>query len=138
MAMSKSKLFVPEKQKSSSAKNDKIATKIRECFSMALTKKDFPVLPAHEEESILKTYVTITYVKMSSDLRNATVFYVTLNDEYLEETARFFELQKHYFKNLIAKNLRIKYIPAIIFKLDKSIEYSQNIEAILKNINTQI
>ncbi len=138
MAMSKSKLFVPEKQKSSSAKNDKIATKIRECFSMALTKKDFPVLPAHEEESILKTYVTITYVKMSSDLRNATVFYVTLNDEYLEETARFFELQKHYFKNLIAKNLRIKYIPEIIFKLDKSIEYSQNIEAILKNINTQI
>ena len=130
-------LFVPEKRKASSARNDKIATKIRECFSMALTKKDFPILPAHEEESLLKTYVTITYVKMSSDLRNATVFYVTLNDEYLEETAQFFELQKHYFKNLIAKKLKIKYIPEIIFKLDKSIEYSQNIEQLLKDINTK-
>lgn len=131
-------LFVPEKHKSSSAKNDKIATKIRECFSMALARRDFPVLPAHEEESILKTYVTITYVKLSADLRNATIFYVTLNDEYLQETEKFFELQQHYFKNLIAKRLKIKYIPEIIFKLDKSIEYSSRIDKLLQDINTHI
>ena len=128
-------LFVPEKHKTTSAKNDKIATKIRECFSMALTRRDFPILPGHEDESVLKTYVTITYVRLSPDLRNATVLYVTLNDEYLEETAQFFELQKHYFKNLIAKRLKIKYIPDITFKLDKSIEYSTRIDKVLKDIN---
>ncbi|MBR1944606.1 MAG: ribosome-binding factor A [Alphaproteobacteria bacterium] len=132
--MSNLNLFMPEKHKTSSSKNDKVATKIRECFSMALARRDFPILPGHEDESILKTYVTITYVKLSQDLRNATVLYVTLNDEYLEETATFFELQKHYFKNLIAKKLKIKYIPDIIFKLDKSIEYSQKIDKVLKEI----
>ncbi len=132
--MSNLNLFVPEKHKTSSSKNDKIATKIRECFSMALARRDFPVLPGHEEESILKTYVTITYVKLSQDLRNATVFYITLNDEYFEETAMFFELQKHYFKNLIAKKLKIKYIPDINFKLDKSIEYSNKIDKLLEEI----
>lgn len=132
--MSNLNLFVPEKHKTSSSKNDKIATKIRECFSMALAKRDFPILPGHEEESILKTYVTITYVKLSQDLRNATVFYITLNDEYLEETAKFFELQKHHFKNLIAKKLKIKYIPDINFKLDKSIEYSNKIDKLLEDI----
>ena len=133
--MSSLNLFVPEKRKTVSAKNDKIATKIRECFSMALARRDFPVLQGHEDESILKTYVTITYVKLSQDLRNATVLYVTLNDEYLEETNRFFELQKHYFKQLIAKRLKIKYIPDINFKLDKSIAYSKNIDDVLDSIN---
>ena len=132
--MSNLNLFVPEKHKTTSSKNDKVATKIRECFSMALARGDFPVLPGHEEESILKTYVTITYVKLSQDLRNATVLYVTLNDEYLEETANFFDLQKHYFKNLIAKKLKLKYIPDIIFKLDRSIEYSKKIDVLLNEI----
>ena len=69
---------------------------------------------------------------------NATVLHVIINDEYLEETAQFFEQQKHYFKNLTAKRLNIKYIPDIIFKLDKSIEYSTKKSSSIKDIDVNI
>ena len=50
-----------------------------------------------------------------------------------EETAKFFELQKHYFKDLIAKKMKMRFIPNLTFKLDTSFEYSERIEALLKN-----
>ena len=132
--MSSLNLFVPERKKTRGYRNDKVAAHIRECFSMALTRRDFPILPGHEEESKLKTYVTITYVNLSQDLRNASVLFVTLNDEYQQETLKFFELQTHYFKNLIAKKLRLRCIPDLIFKLDKSVEYSKKIDDLLNSI----
>lgn len=131
--MSNLNLFKPEKIKTVSRRNDKIAAKMRECFSKALTRGDFPILPAHENESKLPSIVTITYIDLSPDLRNATVYYVPLGGLHKEECAIFFKLQTHYFKDLIAKKLNLRYIPELLFKLDGAFEYSGKIDKLLKN-----
>ena len=125
-------LFCPEKRKTISRRNDKIATQLKECFSIALSRGDFPILQNHEQESKLPTIVTITYVDMSPDLRNVTIYYVPLGGLKADETERFFELQTHYFKDLIAKKLKLRFIPNLTFKLDKSLDYSEKIEKLLK------
>ena len=132
--MPKLNLFIQEKKKITAARNDKVAAKIKESFSMALVKKDFPVLPGHEEESKLKAFVTLTYVSVTADLRNATIFFTTLNNMYKDETLKFFELQQHYFKNIIAKKLKLRFIPNIKFKFDNTFDYYDKIDNILKNI----
>lgn len=130
--MSKLNLFTPERKKTVSRRNDKIAAQLKECFSLALSRGDFPVLPNHEETSRLPTPVTITYVDLSPDLRNATIYFTPLGGIKKEETVEFFELQTHSFKELIAKKLKLRFIPNLLFKLDDSLDYSDRIEAILK------
>lgn len=125
---------MPQKRKTRSSRNDRIAVQIRECIADTLLRNDLTVLPGHEDESRLKTFVTITHVNVSSDLRNATILFVTANDENQADTLRFFELQKYALKHIIGKRLRIKYVPELVFKLDKSITYSDNIENLLKQI----
>lgn len=125
---------MPQKRKTRSSRNDRIAVQIRECIADTLLRNDLTVLPGHEDESRLKTFVTITHVNVSSDLRNATILFVTANDENQADTLRFFELQKYALKHIIGKRLRIKYVPELVFKLDKSITYSDNIEKLLKQI----
>jgi len=130
--MSNLKLFTPEKRKTIGRRNDKIASQIRECFSIAITKGDFPILPNHENESKLPNSVTITYVDLSPDLRNATIFFMPLGGLFKEETLLFFELQTHYFKNIIAKKMKMRFIPNILFRVDKSFEYSKKIDSLLE------
>lgn len=130
--MSDLNLFKFEKRKTSSRKNDKIAAQIRECFSKALTKGDFPILPVHEIESKIPTIITITYIDLSPDLRNAKIYYIPLGGLKKSECKAFFDLQTHYFKSLIAKKLKLRFIPDLIFKLDDSLDYSEKIDNLLK------
>ncbi len=133
--MSDLNLFMPDrKKKIHSRKNDKIAADMRECFALELSRGDFPILPNHEQESRMPCLITITYVDLSPDLRNATVFYMTLGGERVLEAQKFFELQTHYFKHMIAKKMKLRYIPQILFKLDKTAEYSEKIESLLNKI----
>jgi ribosome-binding factor A len=120
------------KRKKTGRRNDKIASQIRECFSLALSKGDFPILLNHENESKLPTLVTITYIDLSPDLRNAVIFFTPLCGMKKEETKRFFELQVHYFKNAIAKRMNLRFVPNLSFKLDESFDYSAKIEKLLK------
>ncbi|MBQ8651085.1 MAG: ribosome-binding factor A [Alphaproteobacteria bacterium] len=129
--MKKLDIFIPKKVSSCGKRNNKIATQIKECFAVELLKRDFPPLPGHEAESKISTIVTITYVDVSPDLRNAIIYYMPLGGTMLEETAKFFELQTHYFKDLIAKKLKLRFIPNISFKLDESIDYAEKIDGLL-------
>lgn len=131
--MSKLNLFRFEKKKTSPRRNDRVASQLRECFSKALTKGDFPILPAHEEKSKLPSIITITYIDLSPDLRNATIYYVPLGGQHKEQCEKFFELQTHYFKDLIAKHLKLRFIPNLLFRLDNSLDYSERIDRLLKN-----
>jgi ribosome-binding factor A len=124
-------LFVHKKEKNTSLRKDKIAAQIKECLSFALVRDNFPLLPNHEEESKLPCSITLTYVDLSRDLRNATIFFMPLGGVNKEESLKFFELQTHYFKELMAKKMKLKFIPNIIFRLDNSFEYSDRINKLL-------
>ena len=131
--MAKLNLYRPMSRKTIARRNDKVATQIKECFSLALSRGDFPILPNHKEESQLQIPVTITYIDLSPDLRNATIYFLPLGGLKKEETVRFFELQGHYFKDLIAKKMKMRFIPNLTFKFDTSFEYSERIQSLLDN-----
>ena len=131
-------LYAPERLKSRPSRAHKVAMQLKECFSLALSKGDFPILPNHEDESRLPTPVTITYIDLSPDLRSAIVYFTPLGGLKKEETARFFELQRHYFKDLIAKKMKMRFIPELNFKLDTSFEYSERIDNLLHNVSAKL
>jgi ribosome-binding factor A len=77
--------------------------------------------------------LTITYVDLSPDLRNASIFFTCLDDLKKNEALKFFETQLHFFKNLIAKQIKLKFVPNILFKIDESANYATRIDKILNN-----
>ena len=79
--------------------------------------------------------VTFTKVKLSDDLRYATVYYSTLSDDGKRvEVARYFDAERKRIRQEIGRGLSMRHIPEFTFKFDPSIENSVRIEQLLNEI----
>jgi ribosome-binding factor A len=99
---------------------------------------DFPVNLRARAESLPPCQITITYVDISPDLRNATIYFTTSADATGDAALKFFEVQKYYLRNLIAKQIKLKFVPSISFKIDESVANAKKIENLLDPLRTSI
>ncbi|RKX22014.1 MAG: 30S ribosome-binding factor RbfA [Candidatus Zixiibacteriota bacterium] len=84
----------------------------------------------------IKGMVTITYVKLSKDLRYASVYFSYLGEEVNRESVySFMDRHKNNVRAYLGKVMKIRHIPEIIFKFDPSIEEGIRIEQLLHEIN---
>jgi len=80
-------------------------------------------------------FITITKVEMSKDLRNAKIFYSVLGkEEEHKKTKEALDSALGYIRTLIAEKINLRFAPEIIFKEDKSTEYSARIQEVLNEI----
>ena len=78
---------------------------------------------------------TVTGVRMSSDLKNARIYYVVDGDAKLREAvAAGFNSARGYVKRTLAQHLGLRYMPEITFYYDESLDYGAHIDALLKSI----
>ena len=83
-------------------------------------------------------FVTITGVKVTDDLHLATVFFTVIgSDEEKSATEKGLNSARGFIRKEAGKNLRMRYIPDIIFKYDASVEYGSHIESLLKEITVK-
>jgi ribosome-binding factor A len=81
--------------------------------------------------------VTFTHVRLSNDLRYATVYYSVLGSEDVRESTRLFlERTKKRIRQMVGTNLHVRRIPEFTFKYDKSIEQGIKIERLLNEIKS--
>jgi len=81
---------------------------------------------------------TITAVKMSSDLKTARIYFSTSSGEKRREEA--LQGYKHaggYVKRILARELRLRYMPELQFFYDDSFDYSMHIEKIIQSLKTE-
>ena len=80
--------------------------------------------------------VTITSVKLTDDLRHATVYFsVRGADAERKDGEAGINSAKGYLRREVGKLLRMRFVPEIIFKYDDSVAYGNHIESILKQIH---
>jgi ribosome-binding factor A len=79
-------------------------------------------------------FVTVTGVDMTADLKFAKVYVSVLNEEERESALQILNSARTFMRSLLSKRLRMKFIPAIEFRLDTSIEYGLKMDALLKKI----
>ncbi len=97
--------------------------------------RDISTLLEQEIGELKAGLVTFTRVKLSDDLKYATVFYSTLgNDAQREIVARYLDVEKRRIRSEIGRGLSMRYIPEFTFKFDPSIENSVRIEQLLNEI----
>lgn len=100
------------------------------------------ILPevAKQASALKSVRLTVTSVRMSADLRNATVFVSILGTDTHQDSpalaqkdalAHVSELRPAIQKEL-ARRIALKFLPTIRFRLDKSLLYQDEVDALLR------
>jgi len=80
-------------------------------------------------------FVTVTGVKMTDDLRQATVYFSVVGDDVAKkETEAGLNSARGFIRREMGKQLRMRYVPEVIFKYDHSLERGNRIDELLREI----
>ena len=103
-----------------------------------LLKKEISLIITNEIKDTRLQNINITAVKVSDDISIATVFYTVIGESIHKNESKIDEKVIEKFSGMVrsnlAKKIKIRRVPKIKFRFDESIEYSDNIENLLKNL----
>src|ERR1700756_526955 len=77
------------------------------------------------------TSITVTEVRMSPDLRNATAFVMPLAGTNATEVVAGLERSAPFLKGLLAREVQLRNTPNLVFALDDSFDRADRISALL-------
>ena len=101
---------------------------IRSLISDCLLKEDF------YEAEVPFTTITVSFVKMSKDLKIANVYFMPLGGVFKQPLLDVLNSKKYIFQKYIAKaKLQSKFTPKIKFYIDDSFEEAEKISKLLLN-----
>ena len=76
--------------------------------------------------------VTVTEVKMSSDLKSARAYVIPLGGKETKKTVNILTEFSYLVRKALSKKLDIKFLPRLYFVEDKSFDYAERIEKLIK------
>mgnify|MGYP001576866304 CR=1 FL=1 len=80
-------------------------------------------------------FITVTRVELTQDLRYANVFFSVLGkEEEHKKTKEALDSALGFIRRLIAQRIRLRLVPEISFKEDRSAEYSIRIQEALDEV----
>ena len=80
--------------------------------------------------------VTVTSVKLSSDLRHARVYYSVMGDaRQQEQVCEGLKSARGVIRREIGRNVQLRYVPDIEFLFDESLRNAQHIENLLREMD---
>lgn len=98
-------------------------------------KKEVSVILHDELKDPRLGFVTIIRVELTQDLRYAKIFFSVLGDEAAhKKTEEALNSALGFVRRLIAQRIRLRFAPEIVFKEDRSAEYSFRIQKALDEI----
>ncbi|MEX2034472.1 MAG: 30S ribosome-binding factor RbfA [Xanthobacteraceae bacterium] len=99
---------------------------VRHALSEMLTRGDVhdPVLEGH--------LITVPEVRMSADLRLATIYVMPLGGRDVEPVLEALERHKRFLRGEIAHHVNLKFAPEIRFRVDERFDEAERIEKLLR------
>ena len=88
-----------------------------------------PVIQAH--------MITVPEVRMSPDLRLATIYVMPLGGHNVEEVIAALDRNKRYVRGEIAHRVNLKFAPDIRFRADERFDEAERIEKLLRTPEVQ-
>ena len=83
--------------------------------------------------------VSVTDIELTRDLRNATVF-ISVYGEHKDRTGALIALNHAapYVQKLLGSRISLKHMPKLVFKEDRSLDYSERINELLKEVQDDL
>ena len=89
--------------------------------------RDEAKLPILETKNI-----TVTEVRMSPDLKNARAYVIPLGGKDSEETVHILTKFSYLIRKTLSKKIDMKFLPRVSFVSDKSFDYAEKIEKLIR------
>ena len=103
---------------------------IRSLLSDCLLKEDF------YDENINTSSITISFVKMSKDLKVANVYFMPLGGKDKSKVLEVLKDRKYIFQKFLSKaKIHSKFTPKLSFFIDDTFDEAEKIENLLLNKN---
>jgi ribosome-binding factor A len=107
---------------------DRVGEEIRQELSEMLSRGDI------HDPGI--GFITLTRVVVSPDLQQARVFYTSLGDEKArKETSKALGRATPYMRRQIGGRLRLRRVPELEFRFDRSVEHQDRVERIIRDLH---
>ena len=100
---------------------------VRHAVAEMLARGDVhdPVIEGH--------LITVPEVRMTADLRLATIYIVPLGGRDASEVVAAFERHKKFLRGEIAHRINLKFAPDIRFRIDERFEEAERIDKLLRS-----
>ena len=104
----------------------------------SLIRQEISELLQHQvKDPRLDNLVTVTNVSTSADLRHAKIFISRIgSEEEKRETLSVLVAASGFFRNQLAKRLRLRHIPELSFEQDDSIERGEYLSQLIDQVNS--
>jgi ribosome-binding factor A len=100
---------------------------IRHAMTELLARGEVP------DDALARAFVTVPEVRMSPDLKLATIF-ITLHDKREEKAVmRALEANRRHLRAEIAHRVNLKFAPDIRFRVDDRLDEAARIDALLRS-----
>ena len=106
---------------------ERVGDLIRHAMAEILARGDVP------DETLERHPVTVPVVRMSPDLKHATVTVMPLGGQDAAATIDALNRHKKELRTLVARKINLKFAPDLRFTLDSSFDAQARIDAILKS-----
>ena len=102
-----------------------------------LIKKEVSTILEYKLKDPRKGFITITQVKVSGDLHIAFIYFTVLGeaDQRIKSTEAL-EHSKNFIRGELSNILKMRFVPELRFFYDDSLDYSQHINDIIRQIKS--
>jgi ribosome-binding factor A len=76
--------------------------------------------------------ITVTEVRMSPDLKNARAYVIPLGGKNAEKAVNTLTEFSYLIRKALSKKVDMKFLPRVSFVCDKSFDYAEKIEQLIK------
>ena len=100
---------------------------LRHTLAEILTRGDI------RDPAINAVSLTVTEVRVSPDLRNATVYVMPLGGVHETEVLAGLTRSAGYLRGQVSRAVTLRYVPKFIFEIDQTFDEADRIDALLRN-----
>lgn len=115
------------KNRAPSVRQLRVGEEIRHCLAEVLARGEL------HDPALQTVSITVSEVRLSPDLRNATVFVMPLGGGEADTAIEALNRAAAFLRNRIGKELRLRYLPNLGFRRDPSFDAATRIDEILRS-----
>ena len=105
----------------------RVGEEIRHALAMIFERGDF------RDPDLASAHVTVTEVRASPDLKHMTVFVTPLGGGDAAPLLAALKRAAPYLRGQVAKVVRTKYVPDLVFRADTTVDSAARIEALFRS-----
>ena len=104
----------------------RVGEEVRHVLAGVFLRADF------RDPELAGAHVTVTEVRISPDLRNATAFVARLGRADIDALLPALKRAAPYLRGLVAAEMRLRVAPQLSFQADTTLEHAMHIDALMK------